>query len=40
MIINGDPTNNQDLSQEYTYIQSWGIGVMFNSVMGIYTITG
>lgn len=40
MIINGDPTNNQDLSQEYTYIQSWGVAVMFNSVMGIYTITG
>lgn len=39
MIINGDPYENQDLSQEYTYIQSWGIAVMFNSVMGIYTIT-
>ena len=39
MIINGDPYSNQDLTQEYTYIQSWGIAVMFNSVMGIYTIT-
>ena len=39
LIINGDPYSNQDLTQEYTYIQSWGIAVMFNSVMGIYTIT-
>ncbi len=40
LIVNGDPTNNQDLTQEYTYIQSWGIAIMFSSVMGIYTITG
>ena len=39
MIINGDPYTNMDMTQEYTYIQSWGIAVMFNSVMGIYTIT-
>ena len=40
LIVNGDPTSNQDLTQEYTYIQSWGIAVMVNSAMGIYTITG
>lgn len=40
LIVNGDPTSNQDLTQEYTYIQSWGVAVMFNSVMGVYTITG
>lgn len=40
LIVNGDPTSNQDLTQEYTYIQSWGVGVMFNSVMGVYTIAG
>ena len=40
LIVNGDPTSNQDLTQEYTYIQSWGIAVMVSSAMGVYTITG
>ena len=39
LIVNGDPTDNSDLTQEYTYIQNWGVGVIFSSVMGIYTIT-
>lgn len=39
LIINGDPTSNADLTQEYTYIQSWGVGVIFAGTMGLYTIT-
>lgn len=39
LILMTDPTTHADLTQDYLYIQSWGIAVMFNSVMGIYTIT-
>lgn len=39
LILMTDPTSHADLTQEYLYIQSWGIGVMFSSVMGIYTLT-
>lgn len=39
LILMTDPTSHADLTQDYLYIQSWGIAVMFNSVMGIYTIT-
>jgi len=40
LIIQNDPTQNADLTQEYLCIQQWGVGVMFDSVIGIYTITG
>lgn len=40
LIVQTDPTQNADLTQEYLCIQQWGVGVMFDSVIGIYTITG
>ncbi len=40
LIIQNDPTQNADLTQDYLCIQQWGVGVMFDSVIGIYTITG
>ena len=40
VMLQTDSSANADLTQEYTYIQQWGVGVIFNSVIGIYTITG
>lgn len=34
-----DPLTNADLTQEYVYIQSYGVGAIFSEKAGIYTIT-
>lgn len=34
-----DAIKNADLTQEYVYIQSYGVGAIFNEKVGIYTIT-
>ena len=40
IIYLGDPMKNADLSQEFLYIDSWGVGVAAVDQMGIYSISG
>lgn len=40
LMLMNNPTDNADLTQEYTYVQQWGIGLLFNRVIGVYKITG
>lgn len=40
LMIERDPYDNNDLTQEYIYGQATGVGVLCAEAMGIYTITG
>ena len=35
----GNPFDNADLSQEYTYIDRYGVGVAMTGKIGIYTFS-
>ena len=37
-MIATDAMSNADLTQEYLYGEKYGLGVIFNQKMGIYTI--
>lgn len=39
IIVEGDPLNNADLSQEYAYIEKYGCMVVLSSVLGMFTFT-
>lgn len=39
LIINGDPMNNADLSQEYLMTQSWGLKSILSEEMGCYKLS-
>ena len=38
LLITGDPINNADLTYEHLYVQSYGVGLILNEKLGIYTI--
>jgi hypothetical protein len=39
IILDKDPLTNDDLTQEYYYIEQTGAGLMINQKMGIYVMT-
>ena len=39
LILDKDPTANADLSQEYTYVEKTGCGLVVNGKIGVYSMT-
>lgn len=40
LLIEGNPVDNADLTQTYLYGQAYGVGIICNEKIGVYTITG
>ena len=39
LMIEGDPTDNQDLTKEYVYGQPMGVAVACSEAMGVFTFS-
>lgn len=39
MLIEREATENADLTREYTMLTNYGVGVICNEKMGVYTFT-